>query len=84
MTQLLMEKGEWADTVAAARQAIQKGGLAKPGGAYLMIGIASNELRDWQQAVDALNQAKKFDDKTRRQANDWMKFVEDRMVVARN
>lgn len=81
--QLLMEKGQWADTIAAARQAIDKGGLKKPGGAYLMIGIAANELSDWQQAMDALKEAKRFDDKTRRQADDWMKFVEDRIAVAR-
>lgn len=81
--QLLMEKGDWAETIAAARQAINKGGLKKPGGAYLMIGIAANELRDWQQAMDALKQAKRFDDKTRRQADDWMKFVQDRIAVAR-
>ena len=81
--QLLMEKGDWAETIAAARQALEKGGLKKPGGAYLMIGIASNELRDWQQAMDALNQAKRFDDKTRRQANEWMNFVQDRIAVAR-
>ena len=60
-----------------------KGGLKKPGGAYLMIGIAANELRDWQQAMDALKEAKRFDDKTRRQADDWMNFVQDRIAVAR-
>ncbi|UCC14114.1 MAG: tetratricopeptide repeat protein [Gammaproteobacteria bacterium] len=82
--QLLAEKSDWSGTVEAARQAIAKGGLKKPGGAYLLIGIASNELRDWQQAMDALKEARQFDMNTRRQATDWMKFVEDRMAVARN
>ena len=82
--QLLMEKGDWAETIAASRQAIDKGGLKKPGGAYLMIGIAANELRDWQQAMDALKKAKGYDEKTRKQANEWMNFVQDRIVVARN
>ncbi|MDH4031382.1 MAG: tetratricopeptide repeat protein [Chromatiales bacterium] len=82
--QLLAEKSDWSGTVEAARQAIEKGGLKKPGGAYLLIGIASNELRDWQQAMDALKEARQYDKNTRRQATDWMKFVEDRMAVARN
>ena len=82
--QLLAEKSDWSGAVEAARQAIEKGGLKKPGGAYLLIGIASNELRDWQQAMDALKEARQYDQNTRRQATDWMKFVEDRMAVARN
>ena len=81
--QLLAEKGDWAGTIEAARQAIDKGNLKKPGGAYLLIGIAANEMRDWQQALDALKEARKYDDSTRRQAADWIKFVEDRMAVAR-
>ena len=81
--QLLAEKSDWSGTIAAARQAIDKGNLKKPGGAYLLIGIAANELRDFQQALDALNEARKYDDTTRRQAVDWIKFVEDRMAVAR-
>jgi len=81
--QLLAEKSDWAGTITAARQAIEKGNLKKPGGAYLLIGIAANEMRDFQQALDALNEARKYDDSTRRQASDWIKFVEDRMAVAR-
>ncbi len=82
--QLLAEKSDWPGTISAARQALDKGGLKKPGGAYLLIGIAANEIRDWQQSLDALNEARKYDDSTRRQAADWIKFVEDRMAVARS
>jgi tetratricopeptide (TPR) repeat protein len=81
--QLLAEKSDWAGTIEAARQAIEKGNLKKPGGAYLLIGIAANEMKDWQQALDALKEARKYDENTRRQASDWIKFVEDRMAVAR-
>jgi len=81
--QLLAEKSDWQGTIEAARQAIEKGSLKKPGGAYLLIGIAANEMKDWQQALDALREARKYDESTRRQAADWIKFVEDRMAVAR-
>jgi tetratricopeptide (TPR) repeat protein len=80
--QLLAEKSDWQGSIDAARQALEKGGLKSPGGAYLLIGISANEMRDFSQAIDALNEARKFDDKTRRQASDWIKFVEERRQAA--
>jgi tetratricopeptide (TPR) repeat protein len=81
--QLLMEKGQWEGVITAAEQAIEKGGLDKPGGAYLMIGIAANELERWDTARDALTEARKVgNETTRRQAADWLTFVEDRRQVA--
>ena len=64
------------------RQALEKGGLKTPGGAYLLIGISANEMRDFTQALDALKEARNYDDKTRRQAGDWIKFVEERQQAA--
>ena len=50
---------------------------------YLMIGIAGNELERWDVAREALNEAKRVgNDTTRRQAADWLTFVEDRRQVA--
>lgn len=80
--QLLAEKSDWQGSIDAARQALDKGGLKSPGGAYLLIGISANEMRDFAQAIDALNEARKYDDKTRRQASDWIKFVEERQQAA--
>jgi tetratricopeptide (TPR) repeat protein len=81
--QLMMEKGQWEGVITAAEQALEKGGLNKPGGAYLMIGIAGNELERWDVAREALNEAKRVGNQTtRRQAADWLTFVEDRRQVA--
>jgi hypothetical protein len=81
--QLMMEKGQWEGVIDAANQAIEKGGLDKTGGTYLMIGIAANELERWDEAREALNQAKRVgNESTRRQASDWLTFVEDRRQVA--
>lgn len=80
--QLLAEKSEWQGSIDAARQALEKGGLKTPGGAYLLIGISANEMRDFAQALDALKEARNYDDKTRRQAGDWIKFVEERQQAA--
>jgi len=80
--QLLVEKSEWQASIDAARQALAKGNLKAPGGAYLLIGISANEMRDFNQALDALKEARKYDDKSRRQATDWIKFVEERQQAA--
>jgi hypothetical protein len=69
--------------ITASEQALEKGGLDKPGGAYLMMGIAANELERWDKAREALNEARRVgNDSTRRQASDWLTFVEDRRQVA--
>lgn len=80
--QLLVEKSEWQASIDAARQALEKGNLKAPGGAYLLIGISANEMRDFNQSLDALKEARKYDDKSRRQATDWIKFVEERQQAA--
>jgi hypothetical protein len=64
------------------RPFLEMGDLENPGGAWLMMGIAQMELGDLQEARRAFKQAQQFDDKVRRQARDWEKFVEDRMQVA--
>ena len=79
---LKMEQNDWAGTVEAASQALEMGDLENPGGAWLMMGIAQMELGSLQEARRSFKQAQQFDDKVRRQARDWEKFVEDRMQVA--
>ncbi len=59
-----------------------KGNLKKPGAVYLVMGIASNELEQFDQAIQYMKKARDFDDNSRRQANDWIKFIQDRAAVA--
>lgn len=79
---LKMEQNDWAGTVEAAGQALEMGDVENPGGAWLMMGIAQMELGNLQEARRSFKQAQQFDEKVRRQARDWEKFVEDRMQVA--
>jgi tetratricopeptide (TPR) repeat protein len=79
---LMMEQNQWQPTVEAARQAIELGNVAKPGAAWLMIGIAEMELGNLREARRAFQQAQEFDENTRRQAREWQRFVEDRIQVA--
>lgn len=79
---LMMEQNQWQVTADAARQALEIGGVDKPGGAWLMIGIAEMELGNLREARRAFQQAQEFDANTRRQAREWQRFVEDRIQVA--
>lgn len=79
---LMMELNEWQATVDAARQALDLGNVANPGGAWLMIGIALMELDQLRESRQAFQRAQDFDATTRRQAREWQRFVEDRIQVA--
>lgn len=79
---LMMEQNEWQQTTDAARQALELGNVDKPGGAWLMIGIAEMELGNLREARRAFQQAQEFDANTRRQAREWQRFVDDRIQVA--
>jgi tetratricopeptide (TPR) repeat protein len=80
--QMLMEQNEWAGTIAACEQALEQGNLKKPGGVYLVMGIAANELDQFDRAIQYMKRARDYDDNSRRQANDWIKFIQDRAAVA--
>lgn len=80
--QLFAERTEWAEVVPAAEQAIARGGLKKPGVPWLLKGMAESELGRFRDAIDSLTEARKFDDSTRRQADGWIQFINDRMQVA--
>jgi len=82
MAKLYAEKNKWQAVVDAADRAIGKGKLKKPGGAYLLMGMAYAELGDFQKALDALEQARRFDETSRRQAEGWIDYVNDRKQIA--
>jgi len=78
---LMMEQNDWQQTVDAARKALEIGNVDKPGGAWLMIGIASMELDQLRESRQAFQQAQEFDENTRRQAREWQRFVEERIQL---
>lgn len=80
--QLYAERTEWAEVIPAAEQAIARGGLKKPGVPWLLKGMAEAELGRYKDALDSLTEARKHDDTTRRQADGWIQFINDRVQVA--
>jgi len=81
-SQLYAERNAWDEVVRAAEQAIARGGLRKPGAPWILKGMAEAELGRFKDAIDSLTEAKKYDEKIKRQAEGWLQFVNDRMQVA--
>ena len=80
--QLYAERGAWSDVVPAAEQAIARGGLRKPGTPWILKGMAEAELGRFNDAIDSLTEAKKFDGSIKDQAEGWIDFVNDRRKIA--
>ena len=75
------ELGEWSDVIAAVEQALQKG-LEDPADAHVLAGMAYTELKQYDDAVNAFRQARnKGDDKQRRNATEWISYVQEKMAL---
>ncbi len=79
--QLYAERNDWENVVESAKQAIEKGGLRKPGAAYVLKGMAEAELGRYQSALSSLGQAKNYDNNSRQQAEGWIAYVRDKMAI---
>ena len=76
---LLNESGEWEGVVESCRLALEKGGLERPGDAWVLQGVALAELRRFDEALDSFESAKRSgNDNVRRNANAWIDYVKDR------
>lgn len=80
--QLYVSMANWDGVAAAARRALEKGGLdqKKTGQAWLLLGTASAEKKDFNTAVEAFNKARGYED-TRRTATQWLNFVQTEQQV---
>jgi tetratricopeptide (TPR) repeat protein len=80
--QLFNEKANWPEVVSSATRALERGGLKRPGEAYLLMGMAHSELREFDRAIEAFEQAKQHGETARRNAAAWIEYVNDRRQVA--
>ena len=77
---LLNEDGDWEGVAAAAERALEKGGLDRPGEAWVLRGVALAELTRYRQALAAFQSAaREDDDASRRNAAAWIAYVRDLM-----
>jgi len=73
---LLIEKEQWKQAEAALQQAVRKGGLRRPGKAWLLLGIAAYEQKQLDRAREYFSKAASFDD-TRSDANQWIGHIDN-------
>lgn len=81
--QLEMSLANWDGAKAAAREAIEKGGLdsEETGKAWLMLGTAAAEDEDFDTAIEAFNKARGYPE-TRQTASQWLAFVQTEQQVS--
>lgn len=84
--QLETSLADWEGAMDAARKAIEKGGLDSEdtGKAWLLLGTAAAESKDFDTAITAFNKARGYPE-TRKTASQWLSFVEtERQVTGLN
>jgi tetratricopeptide (TPR) repeat protein len=76
LARLHIEREAWKPAATALNEALSRGGLAEPGNAYLLLGIAHYESARRQQAREAFSQARRFE-KVRDNARQWLAYLSD-------
>ncbi len=80
---LLNENGDWQGVADAAGEALAKGGLERPGEAWVLRGTALAELARPAEAVQAFENARREgSEATRRNAAAWIAYVKDGRQVS--
>jgi pentatricopeptide repeat protein len=72
--QIYTQRHEWFSAIDSAKKAISKGGLKRPGRAWLLQGIAQVQNRQYDEGTASLREALKYDD-SRAQAEAWLHFL---------
>ena len=76
---LQSEAGDWPGVAASAQEALAKGGLARPGEAWVLRGVALAEQARFPAALEAFEGAVRAGpEATRRNAAAWMGYVRTR------
>jgi tetratricopeptide (TPR) repeat protein len=71
---MIQETGQVREGKAAIQQAISRGGLKREGEAYILLGMAENELGNTDAAVAAYRKAATFES-SRKMAESWLKAM---------
>jgi len=72
--QIYTQRHEWFSAIDTAKKAIAKGGLKRPGRAWLLQGIAQVQNRQYDEGTASLREAAKYDD-SRAQADAWLHYL---------
>ena len=77
--QVYAARHEWFSVIDAGKKAIAKGGLRRPGHAWLLVGVAEVQNRQFDDGAAALREAMKYDE-SRAQAEAWLRYLNSRGV----
>ena len=77
---LLIEKENWSQAERALHRAVKKGGLRKPGKAWILLGMTAYELGRYSDANKYLNKAAGFED-SRDDAKQWLSHIESEQAI---
>lgn len=72
---MIQETDQLADGKAAVQKAIARGGLEREGDAWILVGMAENELGNTDAAVAAYRKAATFES-SRKMAEGWLKSIQ--------
>lgn len=75
--QIYTQRHEWFSAIDTAKKAIARGGLKRPGRAWLLQGIAQVQNRQYDEGSASLREALKYDD-ARPQAEAWLRYLSSR------
>jgi len=78
---LFLEKEQWDKAADSLAHAIRKGGLDDPGMAYLLLGMASYERKNYDDALQQFNKARNYD-KRKDQAVQWINHIRNELAAA--
>jgi tetratricopeptide (TPR) repeat protein len=82
IAQLEQQRANWDAVIAAARQAVERGGIDHPGRPLLLWGMAAAEKRSYDEALSAFRRAR-ADEDTRDKAEQWIAYVQEEAAVLR-
>lgn len=81
LARLHMDAARWDEAEAAARAALERGGLRQEGQAWLLAGMAEVRLKRFTQARSHFEEAATFD-ATARYAGQWLAYLETEQARA--
>ena len=77
---LLVEKEDWNKAEQALLRAVKKGGLRKPGKAWILLGMTAYESDRYDDARQYFVRATDYED-SRSDANEWIAHIESEQAI---
>jgi tetratricopeptide (TPR) repeat protein len=77
---LLIEKEQWKQAEKSLNKALRKGGLRKPGKAWLLLGMSAYETQRYDKAKQYFSKATAYED-SRKDANQWISHIESEQAI---